>query len=433
MGKRSPLALWILSIACIAVPFTARAHEDNGNREEWQIWSPRLEQKPAGIKLADGSLILTAAASPAAFGGWVKSVRGIQPGLWFRFEAEYQVEGLRRPRNQVLVRLEWRDSKWNRISEPEYAWREEAVGPWTRVWEEVQAPAGAKFAELQLWLYDAEQGAVVFRNPAVELSDAPQPRMVRLASLNYRPTAAAEGGEANVRKLFSIVREQLRKPVDLLVFGEGITVVGSQKKYEDIAEAADGPTARILGELAREKQTYVVAGIYEREGPFIYNTAILLDRHGKLAGKYRKVMLPREEIERGLHPGNKVEVFETDFGKLGIMICYDVFFAEPAKALAMMGAEVVAMPIWGGNEWLAKARSIEGRFTLVASGYNHPTYIQDPMGERLSQAGENGSVAYAEVDLNRRHRETGLGDMKARRMRESRFDIPVGVKMLTAK
>lgn len=426
MGKRTRFGRWILSIGLIAGAINSVAHEDNGNREEWQIWSPRLEQKPAGIKLPDGSLILTAAATPAASGGWVKNVNGIQPGLWFRFEAEYQVEGLRNPHNQVLVRLQWRDQKWDPVGDPEYAWREEKSGPWTRVWEEVQAPAGARRAELQLWLYNAEQGAVVFRNPALELTDSPSPRPVRLSSLNYRPANVA-GGEANIHKLVEVTRATLQQPTDLIVYGEGVSVVGSNKKYEEVAEPANGYTARILGALAREKKTWIVAGIYERDGDFIYNTAILLDRAGKLAGKYRKVMLPREEIERGLSPGNKMEVFETDFGKLGIMICYDVFFAEPAKSLALQGAEIVAMPIWGGNEWLAKARSIEGRFTLVSSGYDHPTYIQDPMGERVSEAKTNGTIAYAEIDLSRQYREKWLGDMKARRMRETRPEV------LTAK
>ena len=432
MGKRSRLSRWILSIAWIVGAFLLPAQEADSNREEWKIWSPRLEQKPAGSRLPDGSLTLTAAASPAAFGGWVKMHKGIQPGLWFRFEAEYQVEGLSRPQNQVLVRLEWKDGNSNRVGEPEYAWREEKSGPWTRVWEEAQAPPNARFAELQLWLYNADQGAVVFRKPALELAAAPKPRLARLASVNFRPSSV-EGGEANIRKLVDVARSQIQKPVDLIVFGEGVTAVGSLKKYAEVAEPADGYTARILGELAREKKTYIVAGIYEREGEFLYNTAILLDRGGKLAGKYRKVMLPREEIERGLSPGSQLPVFTTDFGKLGILVCYDVFFAEPAKALAMQGAEVVAMPIWGGNEWLAKARSIEGRFYLLASGYDHPTYVQDPNGERLSEAKTNGSVAYAEVDLNAAHREKFLGDMRSRRMRETRLDLRMGSTVLTAK
>jgi predicted amidohydrolase len=425
MGLGTRGLRWILWIAVIALTGTVGAHEDNGNREEWQIWSPRLEQKPAGIKLEDGSLILTAAANPAAFGGWVKSVKGIQPGLWFRFETEYQVEGLRKPWNQVLVRLEWKNVKWERVGDVEFAWREEPVkGGWTRVWEDVQAPEGAKFAELQLWLYDAEQGAAVFRNPAVELTEAPAPRNVRLISVNYRPERA-EGGEASVRELARRASEWVKGEADLIVFGEGVTVVGSQKTYAEVAEAADGPTVRVLGELAKTKKSYVVAGIYEKDGDFLYNTAVLIGRDGKLAGKYRKVYLPREEVERGLAPGNQFDVFETDFGKLGLMICYDVFFAEPAKALAMRGAEVIAMPIWGGDETLAKARSIEGRLFLVASGYDHPTYVQDPNGNRVGESKGNGSLAEATVDLSKAYRLKHLGDMRARRMRETRGDLPV--------
>lgn len=432
MGKRTDLLRWILSITLILLASNGLAHDGDGKREEWQIRSPRAEQKPTGIQLPDGSMILTAAATPAASGGWVKSMRGIQPGLWFRFEAEYQVEGLRHPQNQVLVRLQWMNAKWDPISDLEYAWREEKSGSWTRVWEDVQAPEGAAFAELQLWLYNAEQGAVVFRHPALELIRAPLPRLARLASVNFRP-AKVEGGPSNIERLAAFTRATLKQPTDLIVYGEGATVVGSTKKYAEVAEPADGYTARILGDLAREKKSWIVAGIYERDGEFIYNTAILLNREGKLSGKYRKVMLPREEIERGLAPGNRMQVFETDFGKLGIMICYDVFFAEPANQLASLGAEVVAMPIWGGNEWLAKARSIEGRFTLVASGYDHPTYIQDPNGERLHQAPTSGTIAYAEIDLAKQYREKYLGDMKARRMRETRNDIEASLKVLTAK
>ncbi len=407
-----------LCIALICAAALAVAHEDNGNREEWQIWSPRAEIRPAGIKMADGSMILTSSAVPQAFGGWVKSVKGIQPGLWFRFEVEYQTEGLKQPWNQVQIKLIWMDQKWNPISDAEYAWREQKSGAWTHVYEDVVAPPGAKFAEMQLLIYNAEGGSAIFRNPAVELTDPPAPRPVRVATVNYRLNQSP-GGPANAAILHKFTLDKLTQPTDLIVFGEGVTVVGSGRSYADVAEEADGPTAAELGKLARAKNSYVVAGIYERDGAVIYNTAILLDRQGKLVGKYRKVYLPREEVERGLFPGHEMKVFPTDFGKLGLMICYDVFFAEPAKALAMQGAEIIAMPIWGGNEILAQARSIESRAFLAAAGYDHPTYIQDPNGERLAHAKDNASIAYAEIDLNRRYREKYLGDMKARRQRET--------------
>jgi predicted amidohydrolase len=105
------------------------------------------------------------------------------------------------------------------------------------------------------------------------------------------------------------------------------------------------------------------------------------------------------------------------------MICYDVFFADPARALATKGAEVILMPIWGGDETLAKARAIENKIFLVASGYDHPTYIMDPDGEMLSVAKNRGAAATATVDLNKRYVDQWLGDMHGRRMKELRLDV----------
>jgi predicted amidohydrolase len=167
----------------------------------------------------------------------------------------------------------------------------------------------------------------------------------------------------------------------------------------------------------------VAAGIYEREGTAIYNTAVLLDRSGTLVGKYRKVYLPREEVEGGLTPGAEYPMFRTDFGTVGLMICYDVFYSDPAHALAARGAEMILMPIWGGDETLAKARAIENRVFLVASGYDHPTYIMDPTGERLSEAHHRGEAANAMIDLNKRYLDPFLGDMRERRPKELRVDV----------
>src|SRR5690242_17698524 len=90
---------------------------------------------------------------------------------------------------------------------------------------------------------------------------------------------------------------------DGIALRHGMTVVGTGKSYSDVAESCPGPTTERLAKVARAKRADIAVSIFEREGAAIYNTAVLIDRAGNLIGKFRKVYLPREEIEGGLTPG----------------------------------------------------------------------------------------------------------------------------------
>jgi predicted amidohydrolase len=119
-------------------------------------------------------------------------------------------------------------------------------------------------------------------------------------------------------------------------------------------------------------------------------------------------------------------VFDTDFGKVGLMICWDVQYPEPAQRLALQGAEIVFLPIWGGNEQLVKARAIEDQVYVVTCGYDIPSMIVDPNGKVLVSApGGNGEgdVAVAEVDLSQRNVDWWQGDLRATFLREHRDDL----------
>ncbi len=287
---------------------------------------------------------------------------------------------------------------------------------------EAKAPEKAAAVVIQLYLSNAPSGTLWWDDISLDQISDPGPRKVNVASINLKPEHTRSAAES-VTQFIDAVDAAVHGKTDIILLPEGITVVGTGKPYAEVAEPIPGPTTGRLGELARRRSSYVVAGIYEREGPAIYNTAVLIDRAGNVAGKYRKVYLPREEVEAGLTPGSDYPVFRTDFGTVGMMICYDVFFADPARALATKGAEVILMPIWGGDETLAKARAIENSVFLIASGYDHPTYVMDPDGERLAVALKPGDAAIATIDLNKRYLDSWLGDMHGRRMKELRLDV----------
>jgi predicted amidohydrolase len=157
----------------------------------------------------------------------------------------------------------------------------------------------------------------------------------------------------------------------------------------------------------------------------VFNTAILLDRAGRLAGTYRKTHLPREEWEAGLTPGNTYPVFDTDFGKVGLIVCWDVQFPEPSRAMALKGAELLLLPIWGGSDVLARARAIENHVFLVSSTYDMRSFVVDPTGAVIAEATRELPVAIAEIELDKQFLQPWLGDMKHRTWRERRADIPV--------
>ena len=397
---------------------------------DWSAWSHRPESMPRTFvdtqvsRGGRGSLAVNGQSNVAAYGGWRKHVTGLQGGDWLRLRAFYKAESVAAENWQIVARLDWQNAAGKRSGEPAYVPWTQRQGEWSELQSEAQAPAGTASVYVELFLANAPQGTVWWDDISLERIPAPPARKVNVATVNFRPQTST-GREENIRLFLAAIAKSVPANADVILLPEGITVVGTGKSYQEVAEPIPGPTTRALSEVAKARKAYIAAGIYEQEGHVLYNTAVLLDRQGELVGKYRKVYLPREEVEKGLTPGTHYPVFPTDFGKVGLMICYDVFFAEPARALANQGADMILMPIWGGDENLAKARAIENGVFLVTSGYNHPTYIMDPGGERLSQAREIGSAATATIDLAKPYNWPWLGEMRTRRLKELRVDVAV--------
>ncbi len=150
--------------------------------------------------------------------------------------------------------------------------------------------------------------------------------------------------EKNFGKVRSAVGEA---EFDLLVLPEFFATgyqFASSEEVRDLSETVEqGQTTGFLSDLSREKGAYVVAGLPERDGDRFYNSAVLTGPEG-LIGVYRKTHLFFEE-NLYFTPGDTgFRVWDTQAGRIGIMICFDWFFPESMRTLALMGAEVVAHP-----------------------------------------------------------------------------------------
>jgi 5-aminopentanamidase len=223
--------------------------------------------------------------------------------------------------------------------------------------------------------------------------------------------------ERNLDACLGSLAEASTSGCSLLVLPECASsgyVFDSTEEAMDYAQEIPGPfTEAIAAECARTG-IHCVTGMLERDGDLLRNTAIVAGPTG-LVGRYRKSHLPFLGVDRFVTAGDELEVFDTPIGRIGIEICYDLRFPELTRALALRGAEIVALPTnWPmaartNAELLTRARAYENRiFLLVANRIGRErdaefcgwSQICDVRGDRLVEAGKvDERLSVAEIDI----------------------------------
>jgi len=270
------------------------------------------------------------------------------------------------------------------------------------------------------------------------------PRTIKcglIQAKNAAPTDAPieEIKRVNIEKHLGLIESAAEQGVKILCMQEVFTTPyfcaeQQTRWYEAVEKIPDGPTVKLMRDVARERGMVIIVPIYEEEiAGIYYNTAAVIDADGKYLGKYRKNHIPH--VAPGFwekfyfKPGNLgYPAFDTAYARIGVYICYDRHFPEGARALGLNGAEIVFNPsatVAGLSEYLWKleqpAHAVANGYFIAAInrvGYEAPwnigefygqSYFCDPRGQIIAQAPRDEDalvVADLNLDMIREVRNT---------------------------
>lgn len=247
---------------------------------------------------------------------------------------------------------------------------------------------------------------------------------MRIALIQMAVTADRAG---NIRTACEKIREAANNGIDFAVLPEMFCCPYQNDCFRPYGEEAGGSAQQALSALAKELGIYIVGGsLPELADGNVYNTSYVYDRAGKEIAKHRKAHLFDIQVDGGqvfkesdtLSPGNAITTFETEFGTMGLCICFDLRFEELARCMCLRGARCIFVPAafnmtTGPAHWelLFRQRAVDNQcFTVGVSpardeqgsyvAYGNSLAV-DPWGIILTRADAAETTLYADLDLDR--------------------------------
>ena len=224
-------------------------------------------------------------------------------------------------------------------------------------------------------------------------------RWVRLCSLNFHGQGQRE---ANLQTALQLLEQAFYEHPDLVLLPETFTGLGmGEREWFNTVEPPDGETVTRLSELARRHRTYIACPILLRHRSAVHNAIVLLDRQGQIAGSYYKMFPTLGELSLGVTPGAEAAVMETDFGRVGFAICFDLNFREVADDLHAKGAELVCFSSMYPGGMQLQHWALEHHWWMLSAIASPQGMLVDPLGRVRRQAQPNYQQAFsATVNLD---------------------------------
>lgn len=251
-----------------------------------------------------------------------------------------------------------------------------------------------------------EPGCAILVALLCSAAAAPQQDRIRLGLFTAMPVKWDL--EANWKVFESTVEAYSEQRLDLVVtpecFLDGYAAAAKDwtpERFERIAQDATSPYLARLRALAERQRTFILFGYTEKRDGKFYNTALLVDRDGRELGRYYKTHLQNHDLR--FAPGDDLPVFETPWGKLGVLICADRRWPETARVLRLKGARLTLIPSYGmwhlDNEWWMRTRAYENE-NFLAFAHPNVAFVADPQGRIVAKLQSNRpGILVCDIDL----------------------------------
>ena len=212
--------------------------------------------------------------------------------------------------------------------------------------------------------------------------------------------------EANRQHVLDLLKLALRRNPDLVCLPETFTTPSVPcQTIAEIAEDLPGPTSEAVSQLARQHRCYVICPIVTRRQGKCWNSAVVIDRQGAILGVYDKVHPVTSSydytvVESGTTPGSHAPVFELDFGRIGIQICFDIQFPQTWAELAEQGARLVFWPSAYNGGFPLQAYAWRHHYYVVSAVQSEKARVIDPLGTILAETDPQANVIWREIDTD---------------------------------
>ncbi len=215
---------------------------------------------------------------------------------------------------------------------------------------------------------------------------------------------------SNIEKLQKNIRLAVSQGAELVVLQElhnGLYFCQTENtECFDMAEPVPGPSTELFGKLAKELGVVIVLSLFERRAPGLYhNTAVVLEKDGSIAGKYRKMHIPDDPAyyeKFYFTPGDLgFEPINTSVGRLGVLVCWDQWYPEAARLMALRGADMLIYPTaigWESSDTAAEKQRQLGAWVTVQRGHavanGIPVVTVNRVGHEADPSGQTNGIQF---------------------------------------